>query len=348
MYVGEDSSKFAELTANHSAIDQVYTISAGKLRRYHGESWLRRLTDVRTIALNIRDGFRFIRGFFEAWRLLRKIKPDVVFLKGGFVGVPVGLAAALLHLPIVTHDSDALRGLANRLVSRWALWHATALPASYYPYPTRKVRPVGVLVEHSYQPVDAAQQKKLKKELDIPVDAQLLLITGGSSGSERINKVLVSIADKLLNDHPKLFIIHQAGKGKSNLYGQNNHQSRLTVLEFLNPMYQYMGAADVVITRASGNTIAELGVQGKACIVVPNPDLTGGHQLKNAERLTEQTAAIIMPESQMLDAQHGLLGITTQLLEDKNMRTELAQKLQKITISDAAHQLAVLLLESAG
>lgn len=346
IYVGERGSKFTELTKNHPAIEEVYAISAGKLRRYHGESWLRRLADVKTNVLNLRDGFKVAKGVWEALRLLRRTKPDIVFLKGGFVGVPVGLAAAFLHLPIVTHDSDALPGLANRLVSRWASLHATALPAKYYPYPENKVRPVGVLVEHSYVPVDAKLQLKYKQELGLPGDSVILLTTGGSSGAQRINKVMVKIADGLLHDNEKLYIIHQAGKGKSDVYGTYKH-ARLQVLEFLSPMYVYMGAADVVIARASGNTIAELGTQGKACIVIPNPDLTGGHQLKNAERLEEQGAAIVVQESQLYESQQELLSVLKQLLDDKEVRDVLGGKLQNITIKNAAKNLAILIIETA-
>lgn len=346
IYIGERGGKFAELTNEHKAIDETFAVSAGKLRRYHGESWLRRLFDVKTNLLNLRDLFRFGWGILQAWRLLGKIKPDVVFQKGGFVGVPVGLAAAMRHIPIVTHDSDAIPGLANRMVSRWARVHATALPAEHYPYPSAKVLPVGVLVEHNYQPVTEEAQREFKLRLVLRPDAPLLLVTGGSSGAERINKAVVEIANELLINHPDLQIIHQAGKGKTGVYGDYKHE-RLHVLEFLNPMYQYMGAADLVVCRASANTLAELGVQGKAAIVIPSEVLTGGHQIKNAKILEEQGAAAVVYEDKMYDLQHGLLPTIERLLIDKTKRDNLAHTLQTQTIPDAAHRLAMLLLEQA-
>jgi UDP-N-acetylglucosamine--N-acetylmuramyl-(pentapeptide) pyrophosphoryl-undecaprenol N-acetylglucosamine transferase len=269
----------------------------------------------------------------------------VVFLKGGFVGVPVGLAAAFLRIPIITHDSDALQGLANRLVSRWAIIHATALPAKYYSYDIHKIRPVGVLVEHSYKPVDVNLKNEYRNKLNLSPDAMILLVTGGSSGADRINRAMVEIIGELLSKHSNLVVIHQAGKGKVAVYGNYRHD-RLKVLEFLNPMYLYMGAADLVVARASGNTIAELGTQGKACIVIPNPDLTGGHQIKNADRLEEQGAAIVVRESVLYDTRNGLLAATVKLLNDGSKRQELAKKLQKLTIPDAAHNVAVLLTET--
>lgn len=346
IYIGERGGKFAELTNEHKAIDETFSVSAGKLRRYHGESWLRRLFDVKTNLLNLRDSLRFVWGICQAWRLLGKIKPDVVFQKGGFVGVPVGLAAAMRRIPIVTHDSDTVPGLANRMVSRWARVHATALPAEYYPYPSAKVLPVGVLVEHNYQPITEEAQREFKLRLVLRPEAPLLLVTGGSSGAERINKAVAEIANELLTKYSDLQIIHQVGKGKTGVYGDYTHE-RLRVLEFLNPMFEYMGAADVVVCRASANTLAELGVQGKATIAIPSEFLTGGHQVKNAKILEEQGAAAVVYEDRLYDLQHGLLPTIENLLTDKTKRDNLAHVLQSKTIPDAAHRLAVVLIEQA-
>ncbi|HUP26745.1 MAG TPA: glycosyltransferase [Candidatus Limnocylindrales bacterium] len=343
-YVGERHGKFTELTSKHPAIDKTYAVFAGKFRRYHKQSWLVRLTDIKTNFLNFRDGAYVLFGIIQAWFMLGRIKPDVVFLKGGFVGVPIGLAAAARRIPIVTHDSDALPGLANRLVSRWAAAHATALPAQYYNYPQEKTRPVGVLVEHSYQPVTPALQAQYKHTLGINSAYQVLLITGASSGAARLNEAVVSFVVPLLQRRPNLYVIHQVGKGKSAVYGDIQHE-RLNIQEFLNPMYQYMGAADLVVTRASGNTIAELGVQGKACIAIPNPDLTGGHQLKNAALLEEQGAARVVKEIDLYDAQKGLVVVIEQLLSDEAAREQLSLCLQGITIQGAARKLAELLLD---
>ncbi len=302
------------------------------------------MTDIKTNLLNIRDVIYVAIGTVQAWFTLGKIKPDVVFLKGGFVGVPIGLAAAARNIPMITHDSDALPGLANRLVSRWVAVHATALPAQYYKYPPDKVRPVGVLVEHDDQPVTPSLQAQYKQKLGIDSAYKVLLITGASSGAVRLNEAVVSFVHELLQANSDLYIIHQVGKGKAGVYGDIRH-ARLNIQEFLHPMYLYMGAADVVVTRASGNTIAELGVQGKACIAIPNPDLTGGHQLKNAALLEQQGAARVIKEPDLYDPNKGLLAAIQQLLSDEAQRKQLASKLQQITIQGAAQKLAQLLVD---
>lgn len=343
IYVGERKGKFSQLTDGHPSIDSSYSVAAGKLRRYHGQSWISRLLDIRTNLLNIRDSFYLVIGIFQAWLLLGKVRPDVVFLKGGFVGVPIGLAAAVRRIPIVTHDSDALPGLANRIVSRWARLHATALPEEYYSYPAGKVRPVGVLVEHTYQPVTGAMQVEYKKQINLDTTAPMLLVTGGSSGAQRINKVVVKIVDNLLKREPSLRIVHQVGQGNADIYGDYKHD-RLKVIEFMKPMYVYTGAADLIVTRAGGNAMAEFGVQGKACIVIPNPDLTGGHQLKNANLLRQRKAAKILLEKDLEDERIGLSAIIAELLENEPERTKLALQLQALTITGAARKLAQLII----
>ena len=135
VYIGEKNGKFSYIAENSNLFDELYFVSAGKLRRYHGESLLTRLFDVKTNILNIRDVFRLLAGLVQSYFLFRKIQPDALLLKGGYVGVPVASAGRLHHVPYITHDSDALPGLSNRLAARWARYHATAMPAKYYSYP---------------------------------------------------------------------------------------------------------------------------------------------------------------------------------------------------------------------
>lgn len=344
VYIGERGSKFTELTRDHKAIDTSYSVFSGKYRRYYGESWLQRLLDIKTIALNIRDAFLVSIGLVQAWRLLGKLQPNVVFLKGGFVGVPVGLAAAARGIPIVTHDSDVLPGLANRLVSKWVQIHATAMPPETYAYPKDRTVQVGVLVERNYRHVTSAMQREAKKQIGAPEAARVLLITGGSSGATAINKAIAAIAEKLLANYKDLLIVHQVGKGKlSDVTGLKSE--RYKPLEFLTPMYVYMAAADLVVTRASGNTLAELGTQGKPAIVIPSPVLADGHQLRNAAYMKEQGMARIVQEEEL---PNGLGAAISELLEDEKKSREYAQKLQQSTSVDAAKKLASLILIQAG
>lgn len=322
------------------------TILAGKFRRYHGESWPRRLLDAKTNLLNLRDFFLFLFGSLQALVVVRRLKPDVIFLKGGFVSVPVGLAAAFWHVSFVTHDSDATAGLANRIVGQWAAYHATALPETFYAYPKERTRYVGVLVGDAFQAITPELQAKYKAQLGMSAGNRMLLVTGGSLGARRLNESFQTIVAKLLEDYSDLVIVHQVGKSGAEIYKEFSHQ-RLIVLPFLKDMHHYTGAADVVIARAGANTLAELGVQGKAVVVVPNPELAGGHQLKNAETLAKEGAVVVVHEKNKKHATE-LDKAVRGLLKDADRREKLGARLREMSPSGAAHQLAMLLLEVEG
>lgn len=343
VYVGERGGKFQNLTDNHQSIDAVYSIWAGKYRRYYGATRLERLLDFKTMFFNVRDLFLFAAGTVQSWFLLKKIQPDVVFLKGGFVGVPIGLAAAARKIPFVTHDSDAIPGLANRLVSRWAAVHAVALPAQEYHYPTEKTVQVGVLVEPGFRYVSEMDKAMFKEQLRLNSEDFVLLITGGSLGAQRLNEAVKRIAPDLLKDFTNLKIIHQVGRGKAGVYGDFHHE-RLDVIEFMQPMYVYTGSADIIVSRASGNTVAELGVQAKTVIVVPNPLLANGHQLRNAERLVAQGAVVSIPETATVTDSASLDAEIRRLVQDDVARRALAKQLHALTITNASARLAEQIL----
>jgi UDP-N-acetylglucosamine--N-acetylmuramyl-(pentapeptide) pyrophosphoryl-undecaprenol N-acetylglucosamine transferase len=346
IYVGERHSKFASMTKDQTVFDQHFKIFAGKFRRYHGESWFRRLTDPKTNLLNFRDLFYVLVGIIQAWFLLRRIEPDVIFLKGGYVGVPIGIAAGH-RFGLVTHDSDALPGLANRLVGDRATIHAVALEPKVYSYPPNKTQQTGVIVSADYRLVTPELRARYQSELEVPVGSQVLTITGGSLGSRSINQAMVKIMPQLLKDYPKLWIFHQVGNKHRDIYGQFSDQ-RLVVMGLFKHLERYLGAADVVITRAGASTLAELGIQGKATIVVPNPLLTGGHQLKNTQELARAQAVMVVNESSLREEQGGALDLAIrQLLDDPKMRVALGRRFHKLTIADGTRRLAKLLTDVA-
>jgi UDP-N-acetylglucosamine--N-acetylmuramyl-(pentapeptide) pyrophosphoryl-undecaprenol N-acetylglucosamine transferase len=334
-------------------IDEIYSVSAGKFRRYHGEG-IKQLLDVKTMFLNLRDAFRVLIGIFQSWRLLRRLKPDVIFIKGGFVGVPVGLAAAWLHIPFVTHDSDAIPGLANRIIARWARKHAVALPADIYAYEASKTVTVGVPVKAEYRLVTAELKQAYRKELGIQDDAKVLFIIGGGLGAQRINQAIVKAMPGLMAQFNDLRVIHGAGRSNEEAVRTQYHDllkpsemQRVTVVGFLHDVYRYSGAADVVVTRAGATNLAEFAVQGKACIVIPSPFLTGGHQLKNAKYLEEQQATEQVSEAELAAQPDVLAERVSALLSDPARQAALGQKFTAFGHPHAAQELATLILSEA-
>lgn len=337
--VVDKSTTFAGPLEKSADIEVVFRISAGKLRRYPNQSLRETLLDVKTIALNIRDGFRTLVGCVQAFRILSKEKPSVIFIKGGFVGVPVGIAAHIQRRPFITHDSDSEPGLANRIIGRWAELHTVGFNASLYRYPPSKVREVGVPISDTYKPLTKKQQQTYKKELGIPIDAKLLLVVGGSQGSTTINEIMSKIAPELLKTK-NLYIIHQTGSDSNN----EIESERYVSLKFIPDLFRYSGAADLVMSR-SGSFLSELSAQKKATLVIPAPQLAGGHQVKNAEFLSERKAVRVVDQTTALHNPKKLEQEITNLLNNSAERLTLADNLFSSFKHDAAIVIADMLLE---
>ena len=251
VYIGQKGDRFGDIVAEHELIDEVYTVSAGKFRRYHGEGW-RQILDIHTVWLNVRDAFRVLRGCWQAWRLMGRLQPDVVFCKGGFVGVPVGFAAALKKVPYVTHDSDAIPGLANRVIGRWASGHAVALDEDSYPYPLKKTRNVGVPVASAYAPVGKQDMIAARKALKLDAYDHVVLVTGGGLGAARLNHATVRIAAQLLDKYKKLAVVHTTGAAHEAVVAEaydaalpEDARRRVFVVGYTTKLHAYSAAADV-------------------------------------------------------------------------------------------------------
>lgn len=326
-------------------MEAIYTIRAGKFRRYHGESFWSHLTDVRTNLKNLRDFFYFIAGFFQSLRLLGRLRPEVVFIKGGFVGVPVGMACRLRRIPYFTHDSDTVPGLANRLIAGGAVCHAVGMPAEFYIYPPGKVEYTGIPLADDYKRVDAAARKRFRKQLDVPVDSLVVTVTGGSLGAARLNSFFVAAAEALLTSFPNLHILHQTGSSES-VYPGLAAELRDRVIEtgFTDQLAAFTGAADVVVTRAGATTVAELAVQGQACLLVPNPQLTGGQQTKNAAYLERHQAAVVVPETDASQPAQ-LEKAIGDLLSSADQRKSLSKHILELAKPDAAQALTDIIVE---
>lgn len=306
--------------------------------------------DWQTLLLNLRDIFLLAVGFWQSFWLLRRLQPSSLLLKGGFVCVPVALAARLLHRPYVTHDSDAIPGLSNRIAGRWARYHATGQPAKYYNYPPESVRFVGVPTDARFRDYSASEVKILKEKYGFRADAQILLVTGGSNGARRLNEAVIAVLPKLLKKHEDLYVLHQIGAGNEDQIEAlpEEFDSRVKFFDFSSEIFHMSAIADVIVTRAGASAMADYAAQKKACVVVPNPYLTGGHQLKNAQVLQEATAAVVITEPDMLADKKGLYEAVSGLLDDSKMRTKLASNLHKLNPSRrAAAELVALVVEAA-
>lgn len=347
VYIGQRGDKLADIPAADPNIDAVYTVSAGKLRRYSGEGW-RQLLDLRTQALNIRDMFRVVAGTWQSYWLLRKLRPDVIFTRGGFVSVPVAVAGHVLKIPYITHDSDSTPSLANRLIARWAKVHAVALPAELYPYPAAKTEVVGVPISPAYVPVDELRRRSYRQELGIPEKGKVVLLTGGGNGARVLNQAMVANARYLLGTYPDLTLLHITGRDLESetqeayqALGIGDAINRVKLAGFVTDMYRYSGAADVAVNRGGATNLAEFAAQGVACLIVPSKQL--GWNVKNAAALAERGAVLQLSEDQIEQPER--LGRTLgSLLEDEVARAALQQAISTLARPEAAADLAKLIV----
>lgn len=345
--VCEKNGRFGHLFENEPSIESTYRVRAGKFRRYAGQSTIHKLTDFKTIYQNIRDIFYTLAGYWQAVKLLKKIRPDGILIKGGFVAVPVGLAAARLRIPFITHDSDSTPGLANRLISRWATMHATGMPAEFYGYPKSKVVYTGTPVAPEFKPVTEELRRMYAEDLGLSECDKIVTVIGASQGADELNRGIISIAGRLMQNYKTLGIINIVGQPHEETALRSykkellaDELQRVIVKGFVSDVYRHTGAADVVVTRASATVIAELAIQGQASIVVPG-QLAGDHQKKNALELEQEG----MSKMVAYGDSEGLFNTLNALLGSVGERVQLANKLHTIAKPDAARELARLLLE---
>jgi UDP-N-acetylglucosamine--N-acetylmuramyl-(pentapeptide) pyrophosphoryl-undecaprenol N-acetylglucosamine transferase len=342
-------TKFApQARASVAAFDAtipVHTITAGKFRRYYHLTVLQQLTWPALVLQNIGDAFKVGVGCIQSFFKLLAWRPDVVFTKGGYVCLPVGLAAHILRIPLVIHDSDAHPGLTNRVLSRWASFIGTGAPLEYYSYPADRSKYVGIPIAKEFHRYSLAEQLAAKQEWGVATDQPLIVVTGGGLGAARINGVVAKTLP-LLQHIGSVVLVAGAGQFdelRSLLPPDSQH---FQLYPYVTNMHSLLGAADVVVTRAGATTILELAALQKPTILIPNGKLTGGHQLKNAAVYTEAGAVVVIDEEQ-LDIDTSLLAKEiSRLLSDHKETAAMAQRFQLFSKPDAAKDMANMIMKA--
>ena len=324
---------------------KVESIMAGKLRRYHGMSLLRQLIQVRTIVLpNAIDALKMTGGTVQSLAKLLMWRPDVVFTKGGFVCLPVGVAARLLRIPLVIHDSDAHPGLTSRILSRWATSIATGAPLKYYSYPKARSHYIGIPVSSMAKPFSVQKQRDAKQSLGFDEHEPLIVITGGGLGAKTINDATMQVLDDLLSFTSVALI---AGRDNvDDLSKRAGKKRNFQIHGYVSPdtMQQMLGAADIVISRAGATTLLELAALAKPSIIVPNEHLTGGHQLKNAEVYRKAKAIIVLENARLQAEPLSLVDVVNATLLNKSTLKQLSTNIHAFAKPNASKDMAKLIV----
>lgn len=318
------------------------TISSGKFRRYHRNTLLN-IVDPTTIFKNARDFLRFISGIFDSLKILKEEDPDLIFLKGGYVALPVGIACRIKRYSYFTHESDVIPGLANKILLKKAQKIFVSHPLENFPNITKEK------LVYSGNPIRKdileGDKKKAYELFELKRGIKTILILGGSHGARKINEVF---SEKLNSYLEKYQVIHVSGdydydwleyKSKD-LVNKERYKLAGFLTSELKDAYQI---ADIVITRAGNNVLTEIAALKKPAIVIPLESSANDHQLANAKAYSREGAVYVMLQNHLTPEK--LFSQVDRLLEDPEELSFMSEKIHKFYKPDAASIIADNLID---
>lgn len=321
-YIGTQKGMERELMEKQPGI-RYHAIQSGKLRRYF--DWK-----------NLIDPFRVMAGAVQAFRLLGRIKPDMVFSKGGFVAVPVVMAAWLRKIPVLAHESDLSPGLANRISARFARRVATAFPEC-----ARALGEKGVFAGLPIrQALFAGEREKGLALAGFSGEKPVLLVMGGSQGARAVNEALRAALPRVL---PRMDVLHLCGKGHLDeaLAGKPGYYQA----EFLSDALPHaLAAADFILSRAGATAICEFQALKKPMLLIPLPlGASRGDQIENADSLARRGLARVLPQEQMTPD-----SLAEALMELMKNAPALTRALSEAPRADGSEAILVMIEEMTG
>ena len=314
--------------------------SAGKVRRYFAIK-------------NVFDFFKTIIGVIQATAKLFIMYPDVVFSKGGYASFPTTVAARLLNIPVIIHESDAHPGRANIIAAKWARAIAISFPGVVSYFPQKTDEGVFALVGNPirrvlFRPAREGAHTYLNLNPEVPT----ILILGGSQGAQAINSVVLNALPKLLE---KYQVVHQTGR--ANIESVRNvtrvilkdhpHKERYRAFGFLNTLALRMsaGIASLVVTRAGAGSIFETAAWGLPAIVIPLPEDISHDQTENAFAYARTGAAVVLKQRNLTE--NLLLAEIDRIMSDTALQEKMHEAAKTFARPDAAEKIARMLIDTA-
>lgn len=300
-----------------------HIISSGKLRRYFDFK-------------NFSDPFKVIQGIFQAKKIIKKVNPDVVFSKGGFVSVPVVIGAYLNKVPVITHESDITPGLANKLAAPFCTKICVTFPESLKFLDEKKAVLTGTPIRKQ---IFEGSKILGKKICDFKKDKPIIIVVGGSLGSKVINQ---SVREKLYELLLDFNIIHICGNGNIDLelskiegYKQFDYVSK--------ELPHLMQAADIFISRAGANVIFEILALKKLNILIPlSAKASRGDQILNAKSFEKSGYSMLLQEEKLSGSK--LLEMVKELSKNKD---EYIKSMNKSNSKDGVQNIVNIILKEA-
>lgn len=301
-----------------------YAVSSGKLRRYFSLK-------------NILDPFKIIAGIVQSIGLLYRLKPDVIFSKGGFVAFPVVVGAWFNRIPVVAHESDMSPGLANRLCFPFVNKICLTFDAAKKHFKNQtKIVVTGTPIRHQ---LFSGNSSKGLEFCGFNAEKPCLLVIGGSLGAGSINRSIREALNQLTSEFQ---VIHLCGKGKidSSLLGLDGYCQ----LEYASDeLADLFAATSVVISRAGANSLYEILALGKPHILIPlSSQVSRGDQIQNARYFQKLGISVVVPD-ETLNATT-LMQAMQELLHH---RIDIEKKIKLLNIESAANKIVAIIKEQA-
>lgn len=316
LYVSETSELSRKIVNNFKKENNLKLgfeqISAGKLHRYL------------TPAL-LTMPFKILLGIWQSFKIVNNSKPQAVFLKGGYVCVPVAIAAVIFRVPIILHETDSSFGLANRLIIPFAKKVAMSYP-----------RDLGEKFIYTGNPVrESFFKKSTTKNKEFTI-----LAFGGSLGSRNLNNLISKITAKIT---PQNKVVHITGQHDFESLNKLNLKN-YTPIAFTSKIDELMAKSDLIISRAGGS-VFEIAALEKPAILIPLSTAgSRGDQIENAQILKKSRAAVVLNEEDL--SPEKLLNKINELRENKDKRSELSKNISKFAKKDAPEKITSLIIES--
>jgi UDP-N-acetylglucosamine--N-acetylmuramyl-(pentapeptide) pyrophosphoryl-undecaprenol N-acetylglucosamine transferase len=298
----------------------------------------------RLTADNLKFPFKLAKGMYDSLRLVGDFDPDVAVGTGGYVSGPVLLAATLRARPLVLQEQNAYAGLTNKLLSRRAAQVHIAFEEARDYIPNAPCIFSGNPTRKALQTADRAEGRA---HFDVPEEATLLLLTGGSLGSQALNDAMEAHYRDFLDEHEDAHILWQCGaRYHDHLAGRvDDMGGRMHLMKFIDRMDLAYAATDLAFCRAGAITCSELMVTETPSILVPSPNVTEDHQTKNARSMEKGDAAVLLPEPELDER---FADEVRELLADEDRRTQMARAAGRLARPDAARRIAHSVLSLAG
>jgi UDP-N-acetylglucosamine--N-acetylmuramyl-(pentapeptide) pyrophosphoryl-undecaprenol N-acetylglucosamine transferase len=297
--------------------------------------------------------FAAVAGVSAARKLIRRHRFDVVFGTGGYVTLPVALAARLERVPVVLHEPNAVPGIANKLAARVASRIALGVAEAAAAFPAGRTVVVGNPVRPELARLDRqGLHAEALAAFGLDPERRTLLVFGGSQGARRINQAVVAATGHWPRPE-RVQLLHACGRRDEAdvraAWAQADPQERgllVKVVPFIERMDLAYAAADLALTRAGAITMAELTATGTPAVMVPLPHATAGHQAANARAVAAAGGAVVVDDDALDGA--SLAGAVAPLLADPDRLAAMAAAMRGLAHPDAAEELAALVVEASG